>query len=391
MASGLGAATSATSGRAALTAKRPQRTVIVMCDGFGMEYFEGTAMPTLKKWASEGIFAQVKGVMPSVTNCNNASICCGTWPSKHGVTGNSYLNQTTGREDYLEDGALVMAPTIFERARKYGVSSALLTSKKKTTTLLGRGAEVVLAAEAPNADWEARLGGAPEIYSREINYWLFEAALSILAERADIGLIYVHTTDFPMHMWPPAVPESQEHLAKIDALLERISKAAPDAAVLLTADHGLNFKRRCWDLDKALDARGVPIRISISAERDKYVKHHRGMGGTAWVYLKEAGDLDRVRAILRTMDGIDAVLTRAQAAEVYNLMPSRIGDLVVLGDKDTVFGNLDTSMEVLPVTYRSHGSSHELSVPVVVHNCPGAPAHSFYKNNLDLARWLYVT
>src|ERR1700722_7410336 len=29
------------------------------------------ALPTLKKWASEGIFTPVKAVMPSVTNCNN--------------------------------------------------------------------------------------------------------------------------------------------------------------------------------------------------------------------------------------------------------------------------------------------------------------------------------
>jgi phosphonoacetate hydrolase len=329
--------------------------------------------------------------MPSVTNCNNASICCGTWPSKHGITGNSYFNQVTGSEDYMEDGALLMAPTIFERARKQGVSSALLTSKKKTTTLLGQGAEIVLAAESPNSDWETRLGKAPEIYSREINYWLFEAALSILADRPDIGLIYVHTTDYPMHTWPPEATESQEHLAKIDSLLNRISKIAPDAAVLLTADHGLNFKRRCWDLDKALEERRVPIRISISAERDKYVKHHRGMGGTAWVYLKEPADLDSVRAVLEKMEGIESVLTRAQAAETFNLMASRIGDLVVLGDKDTVFGNLDTSMEILPATYRTHGSLHELNVPIVVHNCPAAPERSFYKNNLDLARWLYAT
>jgi phosphonoacetate hydrolase len=388
---GLGAVSFAASGGACLGAQRPQRTVIVMCDGFGMEYLEGSPMPTLKSWMSQGIFVQAKGVMPSVTNCNNASICCGTWPSQHGITGNSYFNQVTGSEDYMEDGALVMAPTIFERAGKQGVSSALLTSKKKTATLLGRGAEIVLAAESPNSDWETRLGKAPEIYSREINYWLFEAALSILADRPDIGLIYVHTTDYPMHTWPPEATESQEHLAKIDSLLARISKVAPDAAVLLTADHGLNFKRRCWDLDKALEERGVPIRISISAERDKYVKHHRGMGGTAWVYLKEPADLDKVRAVLKKMEGIEAVLTRAQAAETYNLMAGRIGDLVVLGDKDTVFGNLDTSREALPATYRSHGSLHELSVPIVVHNCPVAPERSFYKNNLDLARWLYAT
>ena len=137
MALGLGSAALAASGRIALAAS-PQRTVVVMYDGFGVEYFDGNAMPTLKKWASEGILTPVKAVMPSVTNCNNASICCGTWPSEHGIIGNSYFNQKTGLEDYMEDGALLLAPTIFERAKKHGVSSALLTSKKKTTTLLGR-------------------------------------------------------------------------------------------------------------------------------------------------------------------------------------------------------------------------------------------------------------
>src|SRR6201994_4310242 len=174
-------------------------------------------------------------------------------------------------------------------------------------------------------------------FTAEINYWIFEAALNLLADRPDIGLIYVHTTDYPMHMWPPEATESKEHLAKIDTLLQRISQVAPDAAVLLTADHSMNFKKRCWDLDKALEAQGAPIQISISAERDKYVKHHRGMGGAAWVYLKQAGDLNKVRAILSGLEGVEAVLTRAEAVETYNLMASRIGDLVVLGDKDTVF------------------------------------------------------
>src|ERR1700733_4396429 len=353
MALGLGSSALAASGRVALAA-RPQRTVVVMFDGFGMEYLKGSAMPVLKKWASEGIFAPVKAVMPSVTNCNNASICCGTWPSEHGVIGNSYLNEKTGQEDYMEDGTLLLAPTIFERAKAHGVSSALLTSKKKTTTLLGRGAEIVLAAEAPSPEWETRLGKAPGIYSREINYWIFEAALNILADRTDIGLIYVHTTDYPMHMWPPEATESQEHLSQLDVMFAQMAAAAPDAAILLTADHGMNFKSRCWDLEKALKERDAPIRIAISAERDKYVKHHRGMGGTAWVYLQAPEDEKRVTAALRQLEGVQLVLTRSQAAQEFNLMPSRIGDLVVLGDRDTVFGDLDTAMEVLPKSYRSH-------------------------------------
>ena len=33
-------------------------------------------------------------------------------------------------------------------------------------------------------------------------------------------------------------------------------------------------------------------------------------------------------------------------------MPSRIGDLVVLGDRETVFGNLETAVEALPPGYK---------------------------------------
>jgi hypothetical protein len=104
----------------------PQRTIVVMCDGLGLEYYDRSAMPTLKAWAAKGIYTRAQAVMPTVTNCNNTSICCGVWPSEHGVIGNSYFDQKSGTEEYMEDAKLVLAPTIFERARVRGVRSALL-------------------------------------------------------------------------------------------------------------------------------------------------------------------------------------------------------------------------------------------------------------------------
>ena len=121
----------------------------------------------------------------------------------------------------------------------------------------------------------------------------------------------------------------------------------------MTADHGMNFKSRCWDLEKALQERGVPVRIAISAERDRYIRHHQGMGGTAWVHLRAPQDEARVGALLGQLDGVERVLTRAEAAREFKLMASRLGDLVVLGDRGTVFGNLETSMEVMPKDFRT--------------------------------------
>ncbi len=361
-----------------------------MLDGFGMSYFDRALMPVLSRWSGKGTFRPGQGMMPSVTNTNNASICCGVWPSEHGITGNSYFDERTGREEFMESADMLLRPTLFERARGRGVESALLSSKKKTTGLLPRGASVVLTAEAPGPEWVERYGKAPDIYSSEINHWLLRVAADLLRKRPELRCLYVHTTDYPMHTWAPEEPESRDHLSKLDALMGDIEQAAPEAAFLVTADHDMNAKKRCWDLDKVCLARGVPLRASISADRDKYFKHHRGFGGVEWVYLKQPGDRERVEAILHSLTGVAAVMSREQAAAKYRTMASRIGELAVEGDRDTVFGHLEKEeMEILPAGYRSHGSPSELAVPIIMHQAEGAPTASSLRYNFDVARWLY--
>src|SRR5215469_15833492 len=160
----------------ALAQRPPQRAVVIMFDGFGLEYMEKSDMPTLAAWRRKGLFRRSRATMPSVTNTNNASICCGVWPDEHGITGNSYFDERSRREEYMETSDLLLAPTLFQRAQKHGVKSALLSSKKKTIQLLPAGADLVLSAEVPTPEWVQRLGPAPDIYSREINHWLLQAA-----------------------------------------------------------------------------------------------------------------------------------------------------------------------------------------------------------------------
>ncbi len=365
-----------------------QRTVVIMFDGFGLDYLNESNMPVLAQWKRDGLYKPVKGLMPSVTNINNASICCGVWPEVHGITGNTYFDEQRGVEDYTESPDLLLAPTLFEHAARKGVKSALLSSKAKTITFLLRGAEIVLTAENPTPDWVRKIGPAQSIYSREINYWLMAAAIDVLKNRPDIGCVYIHTTDYPMHTWPPEAPESKEHLARMDDLIGQAMRAAPDAAFLLTADHGMNAKTLCWDLEKVCERRGVPLRKAFSVGRDRYVKQHRGCSGGAYVYLKNRQDAGRVREIISGLKGVERVVARDDAAREYKLMKSRIGDLVVWGDKDTVFGEMEMEREDFPSGLRSHGSLHELDIPLFVYNTH-IPPSNFFEHNLDLARWLY--
>jgi len=364
-----------------------QRVVIGMIDGFGMDYYDHNELPVLKSMGSHGLFNRVSAVYPTVTNTNNVSICCGAWPSDHGITGNSYFDEKSGTADYMESSEFIRVPTILERAANRGIPSALLTSKNKTIRLLSKGSSIAVAAENAPADFIDRHGKPAHIYSREINYWLWEVAADLLRHRKDLKLVYVHTTDYPMHMWSPLQAESKEHMSRLDELIGRARDAAPDAAFLITADHGMNYKKRCWDLYRACAERGAPVRFALSAEKDRYVKHHRTFGGAAWVWLNSPADERVVAETIAALEGVEEVLTRTDAARRFHLMSARIGDLAVIGDRDTVFGELESAREELEPAYRSHGSLHESDVPVIVYNAAvELPTADAFKANLDTTR-----
>jgi phosphonoacetate hydrolase len=371
----------------------PQRTIIIMMDGFGEDYYRGSDMPNLNQMEKSGIYKVVPSLMPAVTNVNNIAIATGKLPRKNGITGNVYLNSKTEKEEYIEDPKLILTLTIFERAKKAGIKSALFSSKKKTIDLMGRSANITLCPEcagAADSEWAKQFGPPPNVYSKEISYWLFKSAIFTIKNNPEIGLIYIHTTDYPMHMWAPGSTDAKDFLHHVDEYIGELRKAAPDAAILLTADHGMNHKDLCWDLEKVCQNRKTPIKIAISPEKDRYFKHHRNMGGAAYVYLKNKNDLQKVRTTILSLNGVEAVLTKAEAARKFNLMPERIGDLMVLGDRNTVFGNLKNSeSENLDAHYRSHGSFYEAHVPLFIYNARNAPGRSYFSYNYLLAAWMY--
>jgi phosphonoacetate hydrolase len=368
-----------------------QRIVIGMIDGLGLPIYRASRMPALNRMERDGnLFRAVRGVFPSVTNVNNVSIACGSWPAEHGVTANSYYDPGSGQAVYMNDARLIRVKTVFQRAAEWGISSALLTSKRKTAELFRQGTAICLAAEDADPAFAARYGAPPQIYSREINYWLWDVAVDLLKTRPEIGLLYVHTTDYPMHAWKENSAESLEHLDELDRRIGQAAAAAPDAAFLITADHGMNNKRRCHDLARVCAAAGLPARFVLSPERDYYVVHHRNFTGCSWVWLGREEDRGAVRSLIAALPGVERVMDAADAAREFRTDAGRVGDLVVFGDRDTMFGELETPCEDLPNTYRAHGSMHEMELPLFVHNyrLPLPPA-DYFRHNLDLTRFLF--
>lgn len=374
--------------------QHPRKKIAVfMIDGFDMAYYRGTDMPVMRKMAREGFFKPGSSIFPSLTNANNVSIACGSWPERHGVTTNNYYDQDLGKAVYLESPDFLQAPTIFDfAALDGGRESALLTCKSKTTMILGQSATIAIAAEKPSRDVVEKYGTPPPMYSSEINYWLFDVAIDLAVTRPELDVIYVHTTDYPMHMWPPEAPESQAHMKKLDEYFGAFHEAAPEYTIAVTADHGMNHKKRCWNLAKACAVRGVNLKFAVSPLADRLLKHHGGFGGVAYVYLNDPADRDRAVETIMSLEGVETVLDADEAARRYSLMPSRVGDLVVIPDPHTVFGDPEEECRELPAEYRSHGSLYDMDIPLLLFNYGDlAPRYQDINYNVDLTRILFNT
>ena len=245
----------------------------MLVDGFGPEYFEKSDMPNLRRMSREGGYKIGHAVIPSVTNVNNASLVTSSFPEDHGITTNFQYDPRTKQYSEMESSSFLMGPTIFERARKLGLRTALVTSKDKARTLCAHGVDVEVSAEKPDPEWIRKIGKQENMYSADVNYWSCRAARHLL-KNDSIDLLYLSTTDYMMHTFAPEEEPSLKHLHTLDKLLGEIIDDHPGIEVYLTADHGMNAKRQALTpalvlANKGISAEAVPI------IRDKHQVHHR--------------------------------------------------------------------------------------------------------------------
>jgi phosphonoacetate hydrolase len=334
-------------------------TILICIDGCAPAYLEAVDTPVLDRLGREGRWVTGHGMMPSVTNVNNASLLTGLPPARHGISGNYFLDGA-GQGTYMESPDLLRAPLIFSRVWENGGRSVMISSKRKLVDLFGGAAGLAFSVEQPVAWAVAALGDPPSIYSFEANLWLLRAARLVL-ERERPDLLYVTSTDYYGHMLPPEAPECRAFFDEADRLIGEIIDIGLPLSIGLTADHGMNRKTRAIDPARVLHDAGIEA-VAVPALKDKYTKHHNNLSGAAYVYLT-GSDCDRAAAALASRSGVERVLTREEMVAEFQLPADRIGDLMLLGDVDTVFGEVDAPEAA--VDLRSHGSLHEVEVPLI--------------------------
>ena len=377
-------------------------TVVVCVDGCEPDYLAQAVatghMPWLKKTLAIGSGLIAECVVPSFTNPNNLSIVTGAPPSVHGICGNYLFDTATGTEVMMNDAKWLRAPTLLAALADAGKSVAVITAKDKLRSLLGHKmkgicfssekSDQVTLAENGIENVLALVGKpVPSVYSADLSEFVFAAGVKLMETRRP-DVMYLSTTDYIQHKHAPGTPGANAFNAMMDGYLGQLE--AMGCVIALTADHGMNAKvamdgtpdviyLQDW-FDTWLGAAAARVILPIT---DPYVVHHGALGSFATVYLPKDCDVKAACARLQRVKGMQEVLTRAQAADKFELPADRIGDMVVVSERFTVIGTSAArhDLTALEVPLRSHGGISEQRVPLILNRpLPGLDRSRRFRN-----------
>jgi phosphonoacetate hydrolase len=143
--------------------------------------------------------------------------------------------------------------------------------------------------------------------------------------------------------------------------------------IAITADHGMNSKTKpdgkpnvIYLQDLADQVVGLGNARVILPITDPYVVHHGALGSYATIYLNSTNQ-EKLAASLKSTAGIYKVLNNADACKLFELPNDRVGDLVVISDKNVVLGTSESRHDLsgLDAPLRSHGGISEQTVPLL--------------------------
>lgn len=380
----------------------PLRPVVVICiDGgdpaYLHQFLSDGSVPNIARFVREGYAAVADGSMPSFTCPNNMSIITGTPTSRHGISGNFYLDTTIWEPVVMTGPELLRGDTIISKFAEAGAKVVSITAKDKLRRQLAKGLAVSEGHVSFSAEFVEKCSMAengiedvlgwlgmdkPGMYSMALSLLVLEAGIKLLDERRP-ELLYLSLTDWVQHKWAPDADDAQQFYQRLDDCIGRL--AALGATVALTADHGMNDKSDAegepnviW-LQDILDARfGAGQTTVICPITDAFVAHHGALGGFVRVWSRGTVSARQIIDHIGRIDGIELALDRDTACRMFDMPPDREGDVAVVSRQDVCIGGSAGNHDLSGLKghrLRTHGGVSETKVPFILSH----PLNDAYK------------
>jgi predicted AlkP superfamily pyrophosphatase or phosphodiesterase len=341
-----GAMTLALTG-AGSAAPDPGHVVMISIDGLMPSIYTApgpAAVPTLRRLASEGAFAEgVVGVMPTVTYPSHTTLITGLLPADHGIVSNNILDPERRSNDawywYARD---IVAPTLPGVLRARGLSAAAVSwpvtvgmdvdylfpeffrSRHPESLSLLRALSTPRLIDAFDASGKGPFGWPPTDRDRtEL------AAFIIRTWRPHLTLLHIFESDSAQHDHGPGSAQALAAIERADAHVATIL-AAIDAAglrdrtdVVVVSDHGFMSLERRLQLNALFKKEGL-LSVDDRGAVTAWQAYFQSSGGSGFVHLRNPADTaltSRVQALLAAVaadpaNGVDTVLDREDLSKL---------------------------------------------------------------------------
>lgn len=391
-----------------VTYRWPNKPVVVVCiDGGDPAYFQqflaDGAIPNIARFIKQGFSTVADGTVPSFTCPNNMSIITGTPASKHGISGNFYLDTATGKAVVMSGPELLRGDTILCQFARAGARVVSITAKDKLRRQLGKnldlsGGSISFSSEKADQCTMAENGienvlefvgqPLPDMYSEALSLFVLDAGIKIL-ERDRPDLMYLSLTDYVQHKYAPNEAAAKRFYQALDLRFGKL--AALGALVALTADHGMNDKSTAdgkpnviW-LQDVLDAKfGKGDTTVICPITDAFVAHHGALGGFVRVYCRGKTTPQQVLDLVRGLEGVELACDKDTACRVFDLPADREGDVAVISTAGVCIGGSEKDHDLTGLEghrLRTHGGVAEAKVPIIL----SEPLNDAYKLKAGVA------
>jgi predicted AlkP superfamily pyrophosphatase or phosphodiesterase len=218
---------------AVIAQPRPKHVIVIGVDGLGGAAFAEGKVPRMRKLMEQGAWTlQARGVMPTVSSPNWASMIMGAGPEQHGVISNEW-----------EPDKFAIAPTCQGMAATFPTMFGLLRQQRPGSVIgvlhdwEGFGRLVEKAAPTQMR----HVKGSPAATAAAIQY--------LKTSRPELLFLHLDDVDHAGHDHGWWGPEYKAAVEMVDGLIGQVVDAVEGAGIgkqtviLVTADHGGSGKK----------------------------------------------------------------------------------------------------------------------------------------------------
>lgn len=289
--------------------------IVLSWDGMRHDYPDLGDFPALKRIESEGVRAgRLIPVFPSSTFPGHVSMATGTYPDKHGIVDNVFLDKVRGRYAYSGDASWIEAEPLWIASERQGVKTATYFWVGSESDWQGQGTSYRIAPFDP---------GRPE--SEKVDQILAWLNLPE-AERPRLIMSYWAGADSVGHDDGPDSDSVVEQIEAQDVQLGRLLDGIdaldlwPRTTLVLVSDHGMTAWTEVLNMNDLLEEAGIDA-VAVGA-------------AVVQVYLRSPVPDAQMRALLEEIlaDVPGALIHKGDSLpDHYRLRrDTRIGDWVIV-------------------------------------------------------------